>query len=154
MFMQPLSARHNCCHHQKFAHHTTQDIYVNRSEQLSAPSTSSVCLSQCTDHFTKSSLSSSVLSMKIEDHIQLKQTQKPSEQSQHTHSNDLINLSDCCDTHAESIATNFHAATVRFIDSTTSSSEPNSLSLLFKQTTHQNDSIRFNHVIHSNAHIF
>lgn len=135
------------------SHHKNQDIYVNQSDLMSAPSTSSVCLSQCTEHLTKSSLSSSSsLSVKIEDHVQLKQTQMPSEPPQQSFSNDLINLSDCCDTHAESIATEFHTATVRFIDSTTDSSEPNSLSLLFKQTTHQNDSMRFNHVIHSNAH--
>lgn len=149
MFMQPLSIRHSCCHQQMPSHQMRQDNYENQGGPMSAPSTSSVCLSQCTDNTIKSSLPSSTLSVKIEEHTKHKQTPNACEQLKRPHSNDLINLNECCGNHSATIATKLHTATVQFIDSTTTSnSEQSSLSLLFEQTTHNNDPLRrSNHVM-------
>lgn len=144
--MQPLSKRHIYCHQQLPSHQT--DNHENQGGSMSEPSISSVCSSQCTESCKKSSLSSSSLPVTLKEHIINHQTHFDCEQRLQSNSNDLISVhSD----NANNLAINTNEMKrVQFLDSSTST-EPNSLSLLFEQATHSSDPLGSSHVIIKNA---
>lgn len=173
IFTQPLSMRHCHSHHhhhnqQMSCHQINQENHdENQGGPTLAPSTSSVCISQSTDHNTKtqstssapslpSSPSSSLISS-MGEHERNEQTQLLSKQKKSPYSNTNLNKNpnDCCAAHSTTTMTatpkptlKINTATVHFIDSTASSSTKQSpLSSQFEQSAHNHDTQRSNHVI-------
>lgn len=163
LFIQPLSMRHCHSHHhnqQMSCHQINHDNHdENQGGPTLAPSTSSVCISQSTDHCTKSQPSSSAPSLpsspssslisSMGEHEKNEQTQLLCKQKKSPHSNNLTNMNDCCSVHSTAKLTlKINTATVHFIDSATSSSTKQSpLSSQFEQSAHNHDTQRSNHVI-------
>lgn len=143
-------------------HQINQDNHEeNQGGPTLEPSTSSVCISQSTDHITKTQSSSSAPSLpsspssslisSMGEHERNEQTQLLCKQKKSTtHLNKTQN--DCCAEHS-TITTKpptlkINTATVHFVDSTASTSTKQSpLSSQFEQSAHNHDTQQSNHVI-------
>lgn len=167
--MQPLSMPHcHSNHHnqQMSCHQINQDSHEeeNQGGPTLAPSTSSVCISQSTDHYTKTQSSSSAPSLpsspssslisSMGEHERTEQTQLLGKQkkSPYSNANSSKNVDECCAAHSTTTTTKptlkINTATVHFVDSTASSSTKQSpLSSQFEPSAPNHDAQQSNHVI-------
>lgn len=155
LFIQPLSKRHS--HSHQINHDSHEE---NQSEP--PPSTSrAIYTSQSIEHSSKSqpislsspsSLSSSLLSLgEHGKHEQMKLLSKQKKSSSSQSNNSLTHMNDCCSAHSTpDTMLKIHTTTVRFADSTTSSSstKQSPLSSQFEHNAHNiHDTQRSVHVI-------